>query len=95
MSATSEELATQAEQLQSAISYFRIDERHSNKIETAAPARKAFAKPRSDMRSAVMASAPHMSSHKSSSDTGSGGFDLSLDDAHDDLDGAFTRRGAA
>jgi methyl-accepting chemotaxis protein len=95
MSATSEELATQAEQLQSAISYFRIDERHSSKTEAPAPVRKAFAKAKGDVRSAVMASAPHMTSRKSSSDTGSGGFDLSLDDAHDDLDGAFSRRGAA
>ncbi|MDB5536640.1 MAG: hypothetical protein JWP26_3423 [Devosia sp.] len=95
MSATSEELATQAEQLQSAISYFRIEDRHSNKAEAPPPARKAFTKSKGDVRSAVMASAPHMSSHKSSSDTGSGGFDLSLDDAHDDLDGAFSRRGAA
>ena len=97
MSATSEELATQAEQLQSAISYFRIDQRHSSTTEVAAPApaRKAFTKSKSDVRSAVMASAPHMNSHKSSGGTDSGGFALSLDDAHDDLDGAFSRRGAA
>ncbi len=96
MSATSEELATQAEQLQSAISYFRIDERHaSSKGEAPAPARKAFTKSKGDVRSAVMASAPHMASHRSGDASGSGGFDLSLDDGHDDLDTAFTRRGAA
>jgi len=92
MSATSEELATQAEQLQSAISYFRIDEGQvANRNEP--PARRSFTKPKGDMRSAVMASAPHMASRKSSG--GSGGFDLSLEDAQDDLDGAFTRQGAA
>ncbi len=86
MSATSEELATQAEQLQSAISYFRIGER-----QTAKALKSAKGKP--DVRQAVMSSAPHMTRKKG--DDASGGFDLSLEDAQDELDGAFTRRGAA
>ena len=96
MSATSEELATQAEQLQSAISYFRIDDRQiANRNEAPASSRKPMAKTRAkgDFRSEIMASAPHMAAHKNSGS--SGGFDLSLDDAQDDLDGAFSRRGAA
>jgi len=96
MSATSEELAGQAEQLQAAIAYFRIDDRHANRME--APVRKPAAKSKPDMRSAVMASAPHMGARKPApamEDNSGGGFDLSLDDAQDDLDGAFSRRGVA
>jgi methyl-accepting chemotaxis protein len=92
MSATSEELATQAEQLQAAISYFRIDERGGQRSERAAPAAKKRAK--TDLQDAVLASAPHMAPRKSSGKS-SGGFALDLDDGHDDLDGDFSRRGAA
>jgi len=44
-----------------------------------------------------MASAPHMNTGSASTRTklNSGGFDLDLDGASDDLDGEFTRRGAA
>ena len=90
MSSTSEELASQAEQLQSAISYFRIDERQISRGE---PARKAAPKARGDVRSAVMAAAPHMASKKAAGN--GGGFDLSLEDGQDELDSAFSRRGAA
>ncbi|HTM77343.1 MAG TPA: methyl-accepting chemotaxis protein, partial [Devosia sp.] len=93
MSATSEELATQAEQLQSAISYFRIDDRQvGDKTEMAAPRKAATTK--DGLRQAVLASAPHMSGRKAGANTG-GGFELTLDDAQDDLDQAFSRRGAA
>lgn len=96
MSATSEELASQAEQLQAAISYFRIDGRDQSGSSSAAgaPARSK-APARRDMREAVMASAPHMSSRKAPRPGKGGGFDLDLDDGHDDLDGEFSRRGAA
>jgi methyl-accepting chemotaxis protein len=93
MSATSEELASQAEQLQSAISYFRIDA-----SSVAAPSNDA---PRAsaDLKSAILAKAPHMAPRKpakAKAKTGSGGgFDLDMGDAEDDLDGDFTRRGAA
>jgi methyl-accepting chemotaxis protein len=93
MSATSEELASQAEQLQSAISYFRIDERQATRAE--APA-ALVRPPKSNLREKVMASAPHMAPRKPvSRKTSSGGFDLDLDDGHDELDGEFTLRGAA
>ncbi len=93
MSATSEELASQAEQLQSAISYFRIDSK-SARSETRAAAAPAQAETR--LRDAVMTKAPHMQSRKQAGKpANSGGFDLDLDDTRDDLDGEFTRRGAA
>jgi len=85
MSATSEELAGQAEQLQNAIAYFRLD----TKAEARSGARKS-AKP--DLRSAVMAKAPHMAPRKSVAQ--SGGFDMALDDADDQLDSEFTRKSA-
>jgi methyl-accepting chemotaxis protein len=96
MSATSEELASQAEQLQTAISYFRIEERAGNRA--AAPAAKpakAAAKP--NLHEQVLAAAPHMAprlSGKARPQAEGGGFDLSLDDEQDELDSAFTRRGA-
>jgi methyl-accepting chemotaxis protein len=91
MSATSEELASQAEQLQAAISYFRVDQ---NSVRAEAPA-VAQPKSKANLRAAVMAKAPHMQPRKTAKVGGSGGFDLDLDDSHDDLDGEFTRRGAA
>jgi len=94
MSATSEELASQAEQLQTAISYFRIDGSQVNRAKAAAPAGRKPAK--ASMRDAVMAGAPHMSPRKAAgADHDGGGFSLSLDDGQDELDGAFSRRGAA
>ncbi|HEV7719276.1 MAG TPA: methyl-accepting chemotaxis protein [Arsenicitalea sp.] len=93
MSATSEELASQAEQLQSAISYFRIDERHAARAE--APV-ALVRPPKANLREHVMASAPHMAPRKKASKpASSGGFDLDLEDGHDDLDSEFARRGAA
>jgi methyl-accepting chemotaxis protein len=93
MSATSEELASQAEQLQTAISYFRISAGSAGQV--AAPAR---AKASVGLREAIMANAPQMSEAKPAkraSSSKGGGFDLDLDDGHDELDGDFTRRGAA
>jgi methyl-accepting chemotaxis protein len=93
MSATSEELASQAEQLQSAISYFRIDA-----SSVASPANDT-PKANADLKSAILAKAPHMTPRKlakAKARAGSGGgFDLDMGDAEDDLDGDFTRRGAA
>ena len=93
MSATSEELASQAEQLQSAISYFRIDGRAEQVSAAPAMARSKVPATR-DLREAILAGAPHMPTRKSAKSSG-GGFDLDLDDGHDDLDGEFSRRGAA
>jgi len=94
MSATSEELASQAEQLQAAISYFRI-ETTSRPVANDAPARKAATPARrSNLRAEVMAKAPHMKKAALKTSTG-GGFDLDLDEARDDLDSEFARRGAA
>ena len=93
MSSTSEELASQAEQLQAAISYFRIDG-SEHAAHSAAPLRKK-APAKSGLREAVMASAPHMSGRKSPKTNSGGGFDLDLEDGRDDLDGEFSRRGAA
>ncbi|KKB77899.1 hypothetical protein VW35_14120 [Devosia soli] len=88
MSSTAEELASQAEQLQAAISYFRVD----------AMAAMASIQPKNaakrDLRSAVMASSPHMSA-TTRAKTNAGGFDLDLDGGADDLDGEFSRRNAA
>ncbi|MBB4052798.1 methyl-accepting chemotaxis protein [Devosia subaequoris] len=93
MSATSEELASQAEQLQSAISYFRIDPSSITAVANDAPASKA------DLKSAILAKAPHMTPRKPVQSKpkakSGGGFDLDMGDAGDDLDGDFTRRGAA
>jgi len=100
MSATSEELASQAEQLQAAISYFRVDDRHVPRAEArpapiAQSSSAAKKRTKTDLHNAVMASAPHMAPRKSSGKSTGGGFALDLDDAHDDLDGDFSRRGAA
>lgn len=94
MSATSEELASQAEQLQSAISYFRIDPSSITTVATDVPAQKA------DLKSAILAKAPHMAPRKlaqskAPAKSNGGGFDLDMGDAGDELDGDFTRRGAA
>ncbi|MFP9136401.1 methyl-accepting chemotaxis protein [Devosia sp. XGJD_8] len=93
MSATSEELASQAEQLQAAISYFRIDGRAEHADKVAAPARSQASS--KDLREAIMASAPHIAPRRAAKSSNGGGFDLDLDDGHDDLDGEFSRRGAA
>ncbi|MGV3491980.1 MAG: HAMP domain-containing methyl-accepting chemotaxis protein [Devosia sp.] len=92
MSATSEELAGQAEQLQSAISYFRID--GQTELRAANDRKPAKA---AKLREEIMAAAPHMAPRKASArrPVSSGGFDLDLDDGQDDLDGEFSRRGAA
>jgi methyl-accepting chemotaxis protein len=91
MSSTSEELASQAEHLQSSISYFRISDRPGQARPAAAPRAKSD----TDLRSAVMSAAPHMSRSRANgkAPTG-GGFDLDLADDGDDLDADF-RRGAA
>ena len=94
MSATSEELASQAEQLQAAISYFRIDASSLSQ-----PANDPSA--RTDLKAQILAKAPHMSPRhpgkaKPKAKAGNGGgFDLDMGEAEDDLDGDFTRRGAA
>ncbi len=96
MSASSEELANQAELLQKSISYFRVDGNRSGEaVETAShPAAKA-AKSKT-LRAELMAKAPHMQKARAGkAHTAGGGFDLDLADAHDDLDGDFTRRSAA
>ena len=91
MSSTSEELASQADQLQSAISYFRLSASATAAVGqvTRKPA------PKRDIRSAVAASAPHMSAAASRPRASGGGFDLELDGASDDLDSEFSRAGAA
>jgi methyl-accepting chemotaxis protein len=98
MSATSEELASQAEQLQSAIGFFRID---AGQLAHAAPAndRAAGNGKSTRIREEIMAKSPHLkagrkAAPKRAASTG-GGFDLDLDDSHDDLDAEFSRRGAA
>src|SRR5690606_14094576 len=91
MSSTAEELASQAEQLQAAISYFRLDAAAAAALHSAPPAKKA----KRDLRAAVLATAPHMSSGTGRSKANSGGFDLDLDGGQDELDGEFSRRGAA
>ena len=92
MSATSEELASQAEQLQSAISYFRINQAQTGAEAVAPPARTRVA----HLREEIMAKAPHMARKTTPKRAAAGGgFDLDLDDHHDDLDAEFTRRGAA
>lgn len=98
MSATSEELASQAEQLQSAISYFRIEAGAMPALDGAASRRPA----RDGLKDAILAGAPHMAGaaktraqRPAASRAASGGFDLDLGDSTDELDGEFTRRGAA
>ncbi|MBN9314792.1 MAG: methyl-accepting chemotaxis protein [Devosia sp.] len=93
MSATSEELASQAGQLQNAISYFRIDAARGEVAAAAAPAQRRPSPKAARLRSEIMAKAPHMARARPAA--GSGGFDLDIDDAGDELDGDFTRRGAA
>ncbi|WP_160194634.1 methyl-accepting chemotaxis protein [Devosia riboflavina] len=93
MSSTSEELASQADQLQSAISYFRL-----NASAVAAASGQVARKPaaaKRDIRAAVAASAPHMNAPVNRSKSNTGGFDLELDGASDDLDNEFSRAGAA
>ena len=51
--------------------------------------------PERDLRSAVMATAPHMSKAPVRAKANSGGFDLDLEGGSDDLDDEFSRRGAA
>ena len=84
---------SQAEQLQAAISYFRIDEKS---IRSEAPAAASESKP--NLREAVLARAPHMKAPrpaKAPRQVRNGGFDLDLGESQDELDGEFTRRGAA
>src|SRR5690606_33148632 len=90
MSSTAEELASQAEQLQSAISYFRLDAKN---VAALAPPRAPARSAKRDLRAAVLASAPHMKGQPAPRNQG--GFDLDLDSGADDLDGEFSRRGAA
>ena len=78
------------EQLQAAINYFRLDA-SAAVLHAAPPAKKA----KRDLRSAVMASAPHMSKGPGRAKANSGGFDLDLEGSSDDLDSEFSRRGAA
>ena len=85
MSATAEELASQSEQLQSAISYFRLGTTVSATL--GAPAKPA----KRDLKSAVMAAAPHMNRAASRPKANTGGFDLSLDGGADEIDEGFTR----
>ena len=92
MSSTSEELASQAEQLQAAISYFRVDQ--SQMLRSAEPMHAGMAT-RSPLHAAVLAAAPHMTRKAAPRAATKGGFDLDLEDGHDDLDAEFTRRGAA
>ena len=93
MSATSEELAGQAEELEAAISYFKLDEAQAS---AATRNTKPAAKNRSatHLRSAILEQAPHMKPKKPAA-TASGGFDLDLGDADDELDSEFTRSGTA
>ena len=95
MSATSEELASQAEQLQNAISYFRIEA--ARDVAAEAPRQKPAARRSNAIRSEIMAKAPHMAPRARAAGklNGNGGFDLDIDDAGDELDQEFTRRGAA
>ena len=92
MSSTAEELASQAEQLQAAISYFRLEATSAAALHAAPPAKKAAKR---DLRSAVMATAPHMSKAPTRAKANSGGFDLDLEGGSDELDDEFSRRGAA
>ncbi|MGV3574076.1 MAG: methyl-accepting chemotaxis protein [Devosia sp.] len=84
MSATAEELASQSEQLQAAISYFRLGNSATAALSSAPKAKR-------DLKSAVMASAPHMTKAANRSRANAGGFDLSLDSGSDDIDDGFTR----
>ena len=85
MSSTAEELASQSEQLQAAISYFRL---------SASGASTAMAAPKPgkrDLKSAVLAAAPHMNKPVARAKANAGGFDLSLDAGPDEIDAGFTR----
>ncbi|KKB77787.1 chemotaxis protein [Devosia soli] len=84
MSSTAEELASQSEQLQAAISYFRLSANATANLAAAPKARR-------DLKSAVMAAAPHMNRAAAKPKANSGGFDLSLDGGGDDIDADFTR----
>jgi methyl-accepting chemotaxis protein len=82
MSSTAEELASQSEQLQTAISYFRLS--------ASASAMAAPRPAKRDLKSAVLAAAPHMKP-LARAKASSGGFDLSLDAGSDEIDAGFTR----
>ncbi|MBN9334155.1 hypothetical protein, partial [Devosia sp.] len=69
----------------------RLDAKAAAALHTA-PSAKASKR---DLRSAVMASAPHMSKASAKPKTNTGGFDLDLDEGRDDLDSEFARRGVA
>jgi len=93
MSSTSEELASQAEQLQAAISYFRLEQSQVAR-DYAEPA-KTGPSGKSSLHAAVFAAAPHMTRKPAARASTKGGFDLDLEDGHDELDAEFTRRAAA
>ena len=95
MSATSEELASQAEQLQSAISYFRIDQNQQAGVLAANDRAPQRARRSAQLQQEILSKAPHLTRKKTPARTTGGGFDLELDDMGDDLDSEFTRRGAA
>ena len=92
MSATSEELASQAEQLQATIAYFRID------ADVLHPSTVTAPDPTASLKSAILAKAPHMgpgTARANNARSMIGGFDLDMNDARDELDAQFSRRGAA
>ncbi len=94
MSATAEELASQAEELQAAIAYFKLEEAFrakpeaSKKIVHHAVVHHAQHPGADSLRTAVMSTAPHMQKN-----VATGGFDLDMGDADDELDSEFTRNG--
>lgn len=62
-----------------------------HKVERAPASRKT-----TKLREEILAKAPHMTRKPSPAPKrASGGFELDLDDGHDELDQDFTRRGAA
>ena len=89
MSSTSEELASQAEQLKATISYFDLGRPQERSAAARVPSSKA-------LRSAVMASAPHMRhAGTPARATNSGGFVLEMEEKSDALDKEFVRQGTA
>ena len=97
MSSTSEELASQAEQLQSTISFFRIEQ--AGRSEAAAPAQIDRAVGQLRAKAAHMAAAdsgarkpaPARKPARAMKVAGGGGFAFDMNDGEDDRDAEFQR----
>jgi len=99
MASTAEELASQAEQLQGTISFFRVDERALSRTAAVREAlgehhteAKAIHKPKVTHITHAQKTAPAKGKGKvTKAAVGGEGYDLEMDEGHDHLDSDFEK----